>query len=122
MAKKTYKPTHVLIHVDASKYRNGTFTIIPFSRHDIEGMWSLEEILGFAYYLRDIPESELTADSYFEALSQAVSELSEDYAAILTVSEYLSGATKKKKIVSLEGGLTYTGSEILELTKGIKKI
>lgn len=122
MAKKTYKPTHVLIHVEAGKHNNGTFSIIPFSRRDIEGMLSLEEILGFTYYLRDIPESEINADSYFEALSEAASELQEDYAVILTVSEYLSGAVKKKKIAYLGNGVTYTGSEILKLTKGIKKI
>jgi hypothetical protein len=121
MAKKTYKPTHVLIHVDAGKYNNGTFSIIPFSRHDTKGMWNLNKTLEFSHYLSDIPESELTAESCFEALSQAASDTPEDYAVILTVSEYLSGATKKKKIVSLGDGLTYTGSEILELTKGIKK-
>ncbi len=122
MAKKTYKPTHVLIHVDASKYRNGTFTIIPFSRHDMEGMWKINDLVVFDHFFYDTDRDDVSAESTFEALSQAVSELPEDYAAILTVSEYLSGATKKKKIVSLGDGLTYTGSEILELTKGIKKI
>ncbi len=101
MAKKTYKPTHVLIHVEAGKYNNGTFSIIPFSRHDIEGLLSLEEILEFTYYLRDIPESEINADSYFEALSEAASELQEDYAVVLTVRDYLSGAVKKKRILAM---------------------
>lgn len=121
MPKKNYKPTHVLIHVNAGKYQNGTFTIIPFSRHDIEGMWKIDKTLYFSHYLMDIPESEVTAEAVFESISSAVSDAQEDYAVILTVSEYLSGATKKKKIVSLGSGITYTGSEILELTKDIRK-
>lgn len=122
MAKKTYKPTHVLIHVTADKHNPGKFTIIPFSRNDLEGMWSINDVLTFEHYFNDIDESEINAENTFEAINQAASDNQLEYAVVLTVKEYLSGATKKKNFVNLPGGLTYTGSEILELTKDIRKI